>query len=230
MMRFYTLFLILFLGAQLNAQIARDSSSLSVEFTPSNKEHKFQIHFTNTADTSVYLHWILTKNSRAWVDCWDTNFCDINLCYADNVDSSVFENEIFPGEFVFELGIKDNNCGGSALLGLQLFTDAAFQNEIYCMTINVNNSTEDINFCTSSVSDESLADVRMYPNPVNQYLHIEGELVKNVDIFSVMGHPVYHSDMSATGRFDVSHLSSGLYIVRLTSQTQHTKSFKFFKE
>lgn len=229
-MRLSILLFIFLAGVQLNAQIARDSSSLSVEFTPSNKEHKFQISFTNTADTSVYLHWILTKNSRAWVDCWDSNFCDINLCYADNVDSSVFENEIFPGEFIFELGIKDNNCGGSALLGLRLFTDATFQNEIYCMTINVNNSTEDINFCTSSVSDESLADVRIYPNPVHQFLHIEGEKVKNVELFTPMGLPVLRSDMPSSGSLDVSHLPAGLYIARLTSHTQHTQSYKFFKE
>lgn len=229
-MRLPALLVALLLGFYVNGQILRDSATISVEFVPTNKEHKFQIHFFNTADTAVYLHWILSKNSRAWVDCWDTNFCDINLCYADNVDSSVFENEILPGEFIFELGIKDNDCGGSALLGLQLFTDGAFQNEIYCMTINVNNSTENINFCTSSVSDKSLENVKIYPNPVHQFLHVEGERIKNVEIFTPMGTPVLRSDMPSSGTLDVAHLPTGLYIARLTSQTQHTQSYKFFKE
>lgn len=226
-----SLYLIAFLlYTSLSAQIVRDSSHISFAFTPSNKEHKFQIYFNNTADTAVNVNWILTKNSRAWVDCWDTNFCDINLCYADNIDSSSFENFILPGEFFFELGIKDNNCGGSALLGLQLFTDADFQNEIYCMSINVNESTSDINYCTSSTNDEWLSDIKIYPNPTSQYLHVEGEDIKSIDIFNILGNPVQSLDFNNSNIVDVASLSSGLYMLRVTSQKNQTQVYKFFKQ
>jgi hypothetical protein len=226
----YLYIFLLFLTFALNAQITTESHILNVGFTPSGTEHKFQITFDNTSDTIVYLHWILTKNGRSWVDCWDTNFCDINLCYADNVDSSAFENEIRPGEFVFELGVKDNNCDGSTVIGLQLFTDETFQNEVLCMKININDAVDDSDFCTSSTKNDVFSDVRVYPNPVSDYINVEGENIKTIEVYNLMGSPVQKIDFSEKRTFDISAWNSGIYIMKLTSNKNETRAFKFIKQ
>lgn len=229
MTKYFYIFLFL-LSFGLNAQITTQTHLLNVELIPSDKEHKFQIRFNNTSDTIVYLHWILTKNGRSWVDCWDTNFCDINLCYADNVDSSAFENEIRPGEFVFELGVKDNNCNGSTVLGLQLFTDETFQNEVLCMTININDAVDDTNFCISSSKDDVFTDVRLYPNPSQDFINVEGQDIKSIEVFNLMGNTIHKLDFFNQNSIDVSGWNSGIYIMKLTSNSNETHALKFIKK
>ena len=223
------LLVFLFLSIHLSAQITTDSFLIQKAAPNTNSDHKTTIKFVNEADTSVFVYWMVIKDGRTWEKCWNSYVCDLILCYSDNIDTCAIANEVFPGEFSFDFHIKDNGCPGSTVVGLKLFADENFTQELLCMNINVNTFSGNLNFCTSSASDEALSDVRIFPNPVHQYLNIEGNNIKNIQIFSMLGLQIQNIHYDNGGSLDVSHLNSGMYFIKLTSDNNHSKSFKFFK-
>jgi hypothetical protein len=73
------------------------------------------------------------------------------------------------------------------------------------------------------------SNIRIYPNPVNQFVHIEG-LTKNaiISIYDIQGKSVvnekYTGDTDA--RINIAHLSPGTYVMKiLSTETQLVKSF-----
>ena len=61
-------------------------------------------------------------------------------------------------------------------------------------------------------------DVRIFPNPVMRILNIHAESPKipmDVLLYSIEGKLVYHNSGILNGQIDISHLSAGVYLVRL---------------
>ena len=73
------------------------------------------------------------------------------------------------------------------------------------------------------ITDFMLSKVKIYPNPTTGELRIEsGELrIENVEIFDIFGKQqlsTLNSQLS-TQKIDISHLSAGLYFVKITTGT-----------
>ncbi len=66
--------------------------------------------------------------------------------------------------------------------------------------------------------------IHIYPNPANKYIHIQSDLVfKKTRIFDITGKLVYSVDLSNTDTLtpiDISALTSGTYLLELTSNAQ----------
>ena len=88
----------------------------------------------------------------------------------------------------------------------------------------MNNEAE----CALSIGDNALElDVFIYPNPTDDYLFIEGS--KNpiaVSIYNLLGAEVITK--SATNKINVSELSKGVYIIRISDGVNQTDK-KFIK-
>ena len=65
-----------------------------------------------------------------------------------------------------------------------------------------------------------LNDISIYPNPTTGELRIEnGELIiKNVELFDMHGKKILNSQLSTLNSLDISHLSAGMYFVRITTE------------
>lgn len=75
-----------------------------------------------------------------------------------------------------------------------------------------------------------IRDIRAYPNPVINILNIEkldNSEIKFISVFDMFGRKVY-SDTIEDNRIDLSHLSSGIYIVKLDDENY--KDFKIIKK
>ncbi|GAA4279144.1 T9SS type A sorting domain-containing protein [Aquimarina mytili] len=57
----------------------------------------------------------------------------------------------------------------------------------------------------------------MYPNPTSGLVFIDGEGILETEIYSITGQKVYKTN---TTRFDLTHLSSGVYIARILTTTR----------
>jgi hypothetical protein len=85
---------------------------------------------------------------------------------------------------------------------------------------------------TTIVSDEKLMDIRIYPNPVSDYLIISNILnLKNVDIQNLGGEILWSSGFSREEiiKIPVSDLANGIYIVRIFT-TSKIITRKFIKK
>lgn len=72
-----------------------------------------------------------------------------------------------------------------------------------------------------SVSDNQLTDIKMYPNPANDFIEIESENnIKNITIYNIAGKTirVLKSNNSNKTRIDVTNLKAGLYYVKVSSE------------
>lgn len=83
---------------------------------------------------------------------------------------------------------------------------------------------------TLSINDFDLnSKVSVYPNPVKNILHINGNNIKTVEVYSVNGQHIVTQN-SNTENVDVSTLESGMYFLNITSINGHTVVKKFVKQ
>ncbi len=81
------------------------------------------------------------------------------------------------------------------------------------------------------VNDQNTS-IRLYPNPVANYLYIEGSSSNNYmsyNIYNVSGKKVYTSN-NADARIEISDLETGSYILEITTKSGKVYRNKFIKE
>ena len=57
-------------------------------------------------------------------------------------------------------------------------------------------------------------EAKVYPNPAQNMLHVEGTGLTEVEVFNIMGQSVLHVGENFE-TVDISHLQNGIYFVRL---------------
>lgn len=72
---------------------------------------------------------------------------------------------------------------------------------------------------STSVDKSFSTDLKVYPNPVTNYLYIKGVRGGYFQIYSILGRPVSEQKIWHEGDpIDVSNLSKGIYLVRITEK------------
>lgn len=95
------------------------------------------------------------------------------------------------------------------------------------------NSTVDMGAYESSLplsieDNNTLENFKLYPNPVNSTLNIQLDGTLNrVEVYSILGRKVLESE---TSNIKVSHLSSGLYVLKVYSQEGKVGVKRFIKQ
>ncbi len=115
------------------------------------------------------------------------------------------------------------------------FTPTA--NGSYAVTIAQNgcSSTSDCYlFSSVSITENEAAQVRVYPNPFQDYLHLElGDTPRKVSIrvISIAGQEVKNYTFGAytSGTLDLAELPSGMYILKLILDTDETRTLRILK-
>ncbi|MDO5509216.1 MAG: choice-of-anchor J domain-containing protein [Weeksellaceae bacterium] len=78
-----------------------------------------------------------------------------------------------------------------------------------------------------SVGEQELAAMKIYPNPVKDVLHIQGDAWVEAKIYNYLGQQI-HAKIQG-GTVQVSHLSPGNYVLQLQQSNGEIRSFKFIK-
>jgi len=87
-------------------------------------------------------------------------------------------------------------------------------------------------YWTLNLSEEGMTEIKVYPNPATSHLTIESEdnMLELIKIHSVEGKLVYQKGINShQHKIDVSPLSTGAYLIQLTTK-RGVKTIKFFKE
>jgi hypothetical protein len=68
----------------------------------------------------------------------------------------------------------------------------------------------------TSIQEESLSGISVFPNPVRDVLHIEGERLEGLRLYDISGREVLRSSsLRKDGEVDLSHLPQGVYLLEL---------------
>jgi hypothetical protein len=82
---------------------------------------------------------------------------------------------------------------------------------------------------TLTIEDLSPAasSIHVYPNPTANRIYIQAENITKAELFDLMGRKVMETNQD---QIDISNMSSGSYILQVTTQNNTTESFKIIKQ
>jgi hypothetical protein len=92
------------------------------------------------------------------------------------------------------------------------------QADTYTFTNIDCNHTIHVSFNGWGIEDYNAAEVKVYPNPANDKVHVEGEGIESVALFDLLGNCLRNMDFSTSNTLNVSGLSKGIYVLMLTTQ------------
>ncbi len=94
------------------------------------------------------------------------------------------------------------------------------------------NCDEVVNMNTNGIADVSKNNLKIYPNPVTDVLHIEnlsGSAITEIEIFNSLGQKIKVPFTTSASRADVSQLAGGNYIVKAVDENGFASTQKFVK-
>ncbi len=94
---------------------------------------------------------------------------------------------------------------------------------------------DEITFPINSMvlSVESLSEKKnshVYPNPATNYIIVDGEDIQEVEIFDMMGRRLISHNTETSSMIDVSNLTNGIYLIRITDVDNNISMQKIIKK
>ncbi len=148
---------------------------------------------------------------------WETAICDKNACYTPFIETR--ELTLEPGEesnldvHLFHYGHKDDG-------------------EVKMIAYDKSNSSESVFanyiFTTGSSLTQNVAfgdQLKIWPNPTNQFFTVnDTKILSKIEVLNLLGNVVKVYDTRSNTQFDISDLYSGIYLVRMISKNDSSKS------
>ena len=135
-------------------------------------------------------------------------------------------NDIAEGDLVLELQADDDSWttyGGTVdevnNTVSYTFNDPVSFKAVTASSADATLTVEDIYPLDSKIS--------VYPNPTANRIYIQGENVLQAELFDLRGRKVKATNQK---QIDLSNITSGSFILRVTTENNNTKSFKIIKK
>jgi len=147
-------------------------------------------------------------NNRALLGFLGYNLYNNGVILAENLQTNTYE-------------YTENNSGVHCYTATALYDDCGESepsNES-CITI-------------VSTNDNDLNKLRVYPNPASTQLNIEANGMIQITVYSATGQPVINNNYSGENKvtLNLTGLSSGLYVLRLTDKSGNIEFVEFIKK
>jgi hypothetical protein len=135
-------------------------------------------------------------------------------------------NGIAEGDLVLELQADDDSW--TSYVGTRdevsntvsyTFNEAVSFKAVTASAAGATLTIEDLSPTTSSIY--------VYPNPTANRVYIQAENITKAALFDLMGRKVMETNQD---QIDISNMSSGSYILQVTTQNNTTESFKIIKQ
>ena len=192
-------------GAPSNPEGAFINATNAVHFLPS--------HTANSANTvNTWYHYVFTYNGSQ-----SKIYRNGTLVSTSNVAKNTVNNID-----IFTLGLTEGGSGNyfnGAIDDLKIYNYAITDSEV--ANLYNNNST----LAVSEISKTK--NIRIYPNPVKDFLHIKSDsVIDKVEVFSLEGKKLKETNQN---KIDVSELTSGVYIIKTIDNKGTIETNKFIK-
>jgi len=238
-MRKFTLIILLFAVSYCNAQIdpLLEFDSWLIEKIVTEDET-----IEADEDDPAYLFMTLydLTDGETFIEFY-TTICDSEVLFNDEEQSFVFEfygciitiDDSYPDiEVYLSLYFFDSSYNDPENIGMPYTYEFREEgSKIYLDITNFEGSVATLSNTTLSNSNFDQVEINIHPNPASNFLHIESNQaeITGIEVFDLKGKQVMQSKSTSLDKVDVSQLSKGMYLLKLsTSQGELTK--KFIKE
>ncbi|MDX1941389.1 MAG: T9SS type A sorting domain-containing protein [Saprospiraceae bacterium] len=189
--------------------VSQDLSDPSLQLQTSAK-------VINLTNQEVRLKW-----TRVIIDQpmeWETQVCDNSLCWlphiSSNIDVMTGANQpaIIKADTSFDIGLYVVPNGFPGKGRFQLIFSLSNNPNIPIDTVTFEISVNQ----TTSTTDISVSDVRLYPNPAVDYFELKN--TKNIDrlmVYNLLGREVLSYSVYTGQQYSLTGLPDGLYLVSL---------------
>jgi len=135
-------------------------------------------------------------------------------------------NGIAEGDLVLELQADDDSwtsysgtVNETSNTISYTFNDAVSFKAVTASAADATLTIEDLSSATSSIY--------VYPNPTANRIYIQAENITKAELFDLMGRKVKTTNQK---QIDISEMGIGTFILKVTTETNNTKSFKIIKK
>lgn len=220
--------LLIFFIALLCAHILQAQSDLDVN--PSPLESMVEFDLSNTYENLTF-HVRLKNNSRRAMNLrwelavdeapaeWRFSVCDQNTCYFTTNTTNVDYRDRIPYAPVILMP------GDTAKLDLNVFPIGAAGNaNVHINLYDIANPKTLLNTANYFITIDGLSAIteldknklRVYPNPVSDYLTItRNTFVRQLWVSNILGKQVRTFDTSFGNKYDISDLPDGIYLISM---------------
>ena len=148
-----------------------------------------------------------------------------------NVDRFIVQRSPFGIEWE-ELEIVAAEGSSSELLTYEIWDASPLENTSYYRLLTVDFNGEKAVSEIRTITRSASKDVKIYPNPASDVIRAEGEILANstVSIHSALGQAliVHESGINTSVReFDIAHLPSGVYFMKIKEANTTETTLKF---
>jgi len=233
-----TLQLLIFLMLAVPSLQAQDvsfgTSSFDYSFGIVENSIQLPMSLTNNGTEAITYAWKL-EFSDNFPEEWRVQVCDGITCWnwgnEEQPDVSGL-NDLMPGEttataleYIKVANYQSTGSGGISGEGsvqLCLYSSFDFTQEPFACSDMVS---------TSSVDLESLSEIKLFPNPTNDYFEVSSDQkIASVELYDIVGKKVLSTSYTGGKQVDVSELRNGLYVVRLIdTQGKQLKTLRLSK-
>jgi hypothetical protein len=188
------------------AQQLTVSSTFASQQGRSSEEITASVLLKNNSNQNMELRWERVRNNLP--SGWDAVVCD-KQCYSTLIDSRTFS--LAPGESIsdFRVSFRPNGVEGIGNVEVKIYEIKKPSNNL---TLNFSGSAQHSGI--SSFSGNNTPSV--YPNPAIDYIQIQDvNDVKYLEVYNALGRKISDFSVSNNGKYDVSDLPRGMYMVRM---------------
>ncbi|WP_458627703.1 T9SS type A sorting domain-containing protein [Winogradskyella sp. PC D3.3] len=146
---------------------------------------------------------------------WKTSFNDTNAFFNNAAN-------VLPGMTIDEVDFLSFGTTGNTIAANYTIDDYKFKASATDQLLGLND-----------VVALELASVSLFPNPAKGSITLASDIsIKSVEVFNNLGQVVLqkNSDFSNTNTFDISNLTSGVYIMTINSTDGASQTKRFIKE
>jgi hypothetical protein len=217
---FITALFALNLSAQITLHVEPDPLNYTLQGDFSDEWSEVVAHalLTNNTNQTILMRWTRDDSGSTCPAEWQFRICDRNYCYGSNVlSNNVPGGEpkdtviLVPGDTSrLDPHILHHAVAGCCKVKFNLSEIA---------TPNVVFQTVDFDICieeANAVSDLEKAKLKVTPNPAVNYIAVTNSpFVKQIKISNLLGKPVKSFNNVYEGKYDISDLPDGLYLVSM---------------
>lgn len=222
LLSFFSLFFVTNLMAQPSLSIYPDDLSYSLEADLSDLwvepiAHSFVI---NTSNQTIKLRWEIKIVGTNCPADWKYKVCDKNQCYNSNVTTNVnFGGQpnvpviLAPGDTsIIDIHVNPTGVAGCCSVEIYLSDVTDINNPVAL-------ESPDYDICVTpltAVTQAEKSSIRIYPNPTTDFITLtKNSFVKQLWVTNILGRRVKTFAASINGRYDISELPDGIYLVSM---------------
>ncbi len=157
---------------------------------------------------------VWTRKVTMLSEGWTTAVCDKNACYLTTTETAEF-NLAAGEENTMNVYIYPENNEGMAIVEVMV-QDKSDEN-IYVK------GTYYFNAQPSSTTSFNTASVKVFPNPSDGLFQVANASgLDRIEVFSTLGQRLHQFKAQEGDSYDLSHLTSGTYLLRLVNANRQT--------